>query len=141
MQRYAIQLSKLKSKSTYGSSGEVDIPPCPRSYHTPMTNALRNHDIQSIEAVRDEILAVSYRTQWEVQRLTERLIEVEIEMQGKTHDQLQDELQDELQGEPQGELEQGDLSAWVQKLFHVVTCARNFPCDFHFLSGIYVSPW
>ncbi|KAJ5849742.1 hypothetical protein N7455_009598 [Penicillium solitum] len=81
MQRYAIQLSKLKSKSTYGSSGE------------------------SIEAVRDEILAVSYRTQWEVQRLTERLIEVEIEMQGKTHDQLQDELQDELQGEPQGELE------------------------------------
>ncbi|KAJ5686749.1 hypothetical protein N7536_009368 [Penicillium majusculum] len=51
----------------------------------------------SIEAVRDEIQAVSYRTQWEVQRLTERLIEVEIEMQGKTHDQLQDELQDELE--------------------------------------------
>lgn len=67
--------------------------PCPRSYHTPMTNALRNHDIQSIEAVRDEIQAVSYRTQWELQRLTERLIEVDIEMQGKTHDQLQGELE------------------------------------------------
>ncbi|CAI7621366.1 unnamed protein product [Penicillium discolor] len=97
MQRYAIQPSKLKSKSTYGSSDEADIPPCPRSYHTPMTNALRNHDIQSIEGVRDEIQAVSYRTQWELQRLTERLIEADIEMQGKTHDQLQGELQGELE--------------------------------------------
>lgn len=64
-----------------------------------MTNALRNHDIQSIEAVRDEVQAVSDRTQWEVQRLTERLIEVETEMQGKTRGEIQDELQEELQGE------------------------------------------
>lgn len=81
MRRCAVQPRKYKPKSTCESSGEVDIPPCPPSYHTPMTNALRNQDIQSIEAVRDEVQAVSDRTRWEVQRLTDRLIEVEAEMQ------------------------------------------------------------
>lgn len=89
MRRCAVQPRKYKSKSTCESSGEVDIPPYPPSYDTPITNALRNQDIQPIEAVRDEIQAVSDRTRWEVQRLTDRLIEVEVEMQ----DELQDELE------------------------------------------------
>lgn len=44
-----------------------------------MTNALRNHDIQSIKNVRDEIAAVSCRVEWEVQKLTERLMELQTE--------------------------------------------------------------
>ncbi|OQD62255.1 hypothetical protein PENPOL_c013G03672 [Penicillium polonicum] len=77
IQRYVIRPKTLR-KSTY-VLGEVRAPPCPRSYHTPMTNALRNHDIQSIKNVRDEIAAVSCRVEWEVQKLTERLMELQTE--------------------------------------------------------------
>ncbi|KAJ5956238.1 hypothetical protein N7501_010517 [Penicillium viridicatum] len=71
-----VRPSKFR-KSTY-VLGEA-VPPCPRSYHTPMTNALRNHDIQSIKNFRDEIAAVSYRAEWEVKKLTERLMELQTE--------------------------------------------------------------
>lgn len=94
--------SSTRFKSTYApASSGVDVPPCPRSYRTPMTNVLRNHDIKSIKAVRDEIQAVSDRTQWEVRKLTERLIEIEIEIEIEMQGELHDEVEDE------------DLSAWL----------------------------
>lgn len=65
------------------------VPPCPRSYQTPMTNDLRNRNVEAISVVRDEIQAVMERTQWEIRVVTERLAELETER------------------------EQEDLSAWV----------------------------
>ncbi|CAI7633156.1 unnamed protein product [Penicillium glandicola] len=62
-----------------GSSGAADVPPCPRFYHTPMTNDLRNQDMKTIEAVRDEVQTVLNRTTWEVEKLTEHLNELATE--------------------------------------------------------------
>ncbi|OQE22834.1 hypothetical protein PENFLA_c012G10180 [Penicillium flavigenum] len=80
----------LNTKSTFASSsGNAVVPPCPRSYQTPMTNDLRNRNVQAISAVCNEIQAVVDRTQWELGVVTERLAELEAES------------------------EQEDLSAWL----------------------------
>ncbi|KAJ5497382.1 hypothetical protein N7463_009369 [Penicillium fimorum] len=95
-----------RGKSTYGSSSTMDIdstptissdtaavPPCPRSYQTPMTNALRKQDTKTIEAVRGMIQTVLDRTTWEVEKLTEHL--------------------NELGAEREADERQEDLSAWL----------------------------
>lgn len=91
MERDAVQ--RRKGESNYGHSDEVTAPLCPPSYHSPMTNDLRDHGMQSIEAARDEVQAVLDRTQWEFKKLTERLAE--------------------LQTEPETKEERKDLSAWL----------------------------
>ncbi|KAJ6183983.1 hypothetical protein N7519_005284 [Penicillium mononematosum] len=70
----------LNKEPTYGSSsGDAVVPRCPRSYQTPMTNDLRNRNIEAISAVRSEIQAVMDRTHWELGVVTERLAELETE--------------------------------------------------------------
>lgn len=91
----AVQRKMLRiNRSTYASS---IVPPCPRSYQTPMTNDLRNRNVEAISAVRSEIQAVMDRTQWEIGVVTERLAELETEHL------------DELQTEGEEE----DLFAWL----------------------------
>ncbi|KAJ5268900.1 hypothetical protein N7505_004658 [Penicillium chrysogenum] len=89
VRRKMLRLNK-RLRSTYTpSSGDAFVPLCPRSYQTPMTNDLRNRNVEAISVARDEIQAVMERTQWEMRVVTERLAELETER------------------------EQEDLSAWV----------------------------
>ncbi|KGO63194.1 hypothetical protein PEX2_042080 [Penicillium expansum] len=85
------------ARSNYGDSDNTDIPPCLPSYHTPMTNDLRNYDIQAMEAVCDDVQAVLNRTQWEVEMLTDQMME--LEPKSKTKLEIEEK--------------QEDLSAWL----------------------------
>jgi hypothetical protein len=59
------------------SSDGKSIPPCPGSYQSPMTNALKYQDAKTIMTVREEVEGVATRLKWELVKLSERLAELE----------------------------------------------------------------
>lgn len=59
------------------SSGGKSIPPCPGSYQSPVTNAVKYQDAKTIMTVREEIEGVATRLKWEFEKLSERLAELE----------------------------------------------------------------